>query len=247
MALKDTVRLVGGLMELAARTAPKGLGQDFIEAKVLSDEERVALGNDMIKIATEKNAPNWERDGRNILDSDAVVLIGLCAVPLSAEEEEQWKTCSTPKTQYILQFPSSLIHSTAPAATGCAYQTADGEFNVEAVVEGESSAEETIDQRMEKEMELLGHTVTYKKKGDTWFVLSGVTSDGTEYYRKLFTNGSQWVTLRITYPHVRNKKYDKWVTRMEKTFVPFEKPAATKDESVAPTASPKSRPEDDGD
>ena len=120
----------------------------------------------------------------------------------------------------------SLIHSTAPAATGCAYQTADGEFNVEAVVQPEPSAEETLDQRMEKEMELLGQTVTYKKKGETWFVLSGVTSDGTEYYRKLFTNGAQWVTLRITYPHVRNKKYDKWVTRMEKTFVPFEKAAA---------------------
>jgi len=77
MALKDTVRMVGGLMELAARTAPKGLGQDYIEARVLSDEERVALGNDMVKIAGERSAPGWERDGRNVLDSDAVVLIGL--------------------------------------------------------------------------------------------------------------------------------------------------------------------------
>lgn len=176
----------------------------------------------------------------------AVVFISFCTIPLSAEEEEQWKTCSTPKTQYILQFPASLIHSTAPAATGCAYQTADGEFNVEAVVQPEPSAEETLDQRMEKEMELLGQTVTYKKKGETWFVLSGVTSDGTEYYRKLFTNGAQWVTLRITYPHVRNKKYDKWVTRMEKTFVPFEKAAAMTGESAKPAPSPKPT-EEEGD
>ncbi len=77
MVLKDTVRFVGDLMELAARTAPKGLGQDFIEARVLSDEECTALGNDMIKIAAEKSAVNWERDGRNVLDCDAVVLIGL--------------------------------------------------------------------------------------------------------------------------------------------------------------------------
>ncbi len=77
MALKDTVRSVGDLMELAARTAPKGLGQDFIEAGVLSDAERLALGNNMIKIASEKNTPNWERDGQNVLDCDAVVLIGL--------------------------------------------------------------------------------------------------------------------------------------------------------------------------
>jgi uncharacterized ferredoxin-like protein len=77
MALKDTVRMVGSLMELAARTAPKGLGQDFIEARLLSDEEKAAIGNDMIKYGTEKNQANWERDGWNVLDSDAVIIIGL--------------------------------------------------------------------------------------------------------------------------------------------------------------------------
>jgi len=77
MALKDTVRLVADLMELAARTAPKAVGQDFIEARVLEDEERVALGNDLISIGSERSSPNWERDGQNVLDSSAVVLIGL--------------------------------------------------------------------------------------------------------------------------------------------------------------------------
>jgi hypothetical protein len=141
---------------------------------------------------------------------------------LSQAEEETWNTCSTPKTQYVMQIPASLIHSTAPVATGCAFQTPDGEFNVEAVVQSAAAAQdETLESRMQKEIELLVGTVTYQKKGDTWFVLSGVTPDGTEYYRKLYIAGSQWVTLRITYPHAQNKKYDKWVTRMEKTFIPF--------------------------
>jgi uncharacterized ferredoxin-like protein len=77
MALKQTVRLVAGLMELAARTAPKAVGQDFIEAKVLTEQQRVKLGNDMIKISKERNVQGWERDGNNVLDSDAVFLIGL--------------------------------------------------------------------------------------------------------------------------------------------------------------------------
>ena len=141
---------------------------------------------------------------------------------LSQAEEETWNTCSTPKTQYVMQIPASLIHSTATVATGCAFQTPDGEFNVEAVVQSTAAAhDETLESRMQKEIELLVGTVTYQKKGDTWFVLSGVTPDGTEYYRKLYIAGSQWVTLRITYPHAQNKKYDKWVTRMEKTFIPF--------------------------
>jgi uncharacterized ferredoxin-like protein len=77
MTVKDTVRMVGDLMELAARTAPKGLGQDFIEAKVLSDDECVALGNDMLKVAEERSIPGFTRDGKNVLDSSAVVIIGL--------------------------------------------------------------------------------------------------------------------------------------------------------------------------
>ncbi|MDD1769914.1 MAG: DUF2148 domain-containing protein [Methanomassiliicoccales archaeon] len=77
MALKQTVRSVAGLMEIAARTAPKAVGVDFIEAKVLTEQQRVRLGNDMIKLAKERNIPGFERDGRNVLDSDAVVLIGL--------------------------------------------------------------------------------------------------------------------------------------------------------------------------
>jgi hypothetical protein len=146
----------------------------------------------------------------------------LAAASLIQAEEETWNTCSTPKTQYVVQVPASLVHSTGPVATGCAFQTPDGEFNVEAVVQPEASAQgETLQSRMQKEIELLVGTVTYQKKGDTWFVLSGVTPDGTEYYRKLYTQGSQWVSLRMTYPHAHNKKYDKWVTRIEKTFVPF--------------------------
>ena len=77
MTLKDTVKLVGNLMELAARTAPKAVGQDYIEAMVLTDEQKAAVGNELFKIAQESGKPNWERDAQNVLDADAVVLIGL--------------------------------------------------------------------------------------------------------------------------------------------------------------------------
>ncbi|MDQ2823957.1 MAG: hypothetical protein M3R29_00710 [Verrucomicrobiota bacterium] len=136
-------------------------------------------------------------------------------------EEDAWNACSTPKTEFVLQVPASLVHSTTSTATGCSFQTPEGDFNVEAVVQDVAEGGETLESRMQKEISLLAGTVTYKRKGDTWFVLSGVTADGTEYYRKLYTKGSQWVSLRITYPHAEHKKYDRWVTRMEKTFVPF--------------------------
>jgi hypothetical protein len=147
--------------------------------------------------------------------------LGVTGAGLADAQAEAWNLWSTSKTQYVLPVPAILIHSTGPTATSCSFQTPDGEFTVEAVVQADLVEGQTVDSRMQKEIDLLAGTVNEKKKGDTWFALSGVTPDGTEYHRKLYTNGSEWVTLRITYPHARRKKYDRWVKRIEKTFVPF--------------------------
>jgi uncharacterized ferredoxin-like protein len=77
MPLKDTVLFIADLMEISARTAPKGTGQDFIEIRVLTEEERVAVGNDLIILSKKSNRLNFERDGRNVLDASGLVLIGL--------------------------------------------------------------------------------------------------------------------------------------------------------------------------
>lgn len=77
MTMKDTVRMVGELMAVAARTAPKAVGKDFIEVMMLSDSERIALGNDMVLVGKERGIQGFERDGQNVLDSDAVLLVGL--------------------------------------------------------------------------------------------------------------------------------------------------------------------------
>lgn len=68
---------MGRLMELAARTAPKAMGKDFIETALLTDERKNRLGEDLIEIGRERGIPGFQRDGQNVLDSDAVVLIGL--------------------------------------------------------------------------------------------------------------------------------------------------------------------------
>jgi len=77
MTIHDAVMTVAGLMELSARTAPKGMGQDYIEAIVLTDEQRQRLGQDMLELGRERQSPGFLRDGQNVIDSEAVVLIGL--------------------------------------------------------------------------------------------------------------------------------------------------------------------------
>ena len=77
MSIQDTVRFVGELMAVSARTAPKAAGQDYVEVRMAEESERLALGTDMIAVGKERGISGFERDGQNVLDSDAVLLIGL--------------------------------------------------------------------------------------------------------------------------------------------------------------------------
>ncbi|MFO7891031.1 MAG: DUF2148 domain-containing protein [bacterium] len=73
----DVVRNVVEMMALSARTAPKSAGKDFVEIKILYGEEVIRLGEEMIKYGIEKNKRNFDRDGENVKNSPAVLLIGL--------------------------------------------------------------------------------------------------------------------------------------------------------------------------
>ena len=176
----------------------------------------------------------------------AIILAAVLAAANVRAAEESWSICSVPDAPFHLQVPATLIHSTATTATGCSFQTQDAEFNVEAVIQENTG--EPLEVRMQKEIELLSGNVDRKQKGDDWFLLSGVTPDGTEYFRKLFTQNGQWVTLRITYPHAQRKKYEDWVKRIEKTFVPFattaqsEKARANGEEVAATYADSRKTP-----
>ncbi|OPX83866.1 MAG: hypothetical protein A4E53_04468 [Pelotomaculum sp. PtaB.Bin104] len=75
--MKDTLRMVADLMALAACTAPKTLGQDFVRAKVISGDELNALADAMDRYGKEKGAVNFDRDAENIRHSAALLLLSL--------------------------------------------------------------------------------------------------------------------------------------------------------------------------
>jgi len=73
----NIIRNAVELMALSARTAPKSAGKDFLEIKVLYGEEVKKLGEEMIKYGIENNKRNFDRDGENVRNSKALLLIGL--------------------------------------------------------------------------------------------------------------------------------------------------------------------------
>lgn len=75
--IPDGVIQAAGLMEIAARTAPKSRGEDFIEIKTITGKAVRDLAEAMMRFGLEMKKSNFDRDGRNVAASQAVVLIGL--------------------------------------------------------------------------------------------------------------------------------------------------------------------------
>ncbi len=75
--MQEELRTVSALMALAARTAPKAVGKDYIEIKVIHGSDIDRLSADMVKYGEESGKPNYDRDGKNVKDSGAVLLLSL--------------------------------------------------------------------------------------------------------------------------------------------------------------------------
>ena len=74
-AAKDAAMQVAKQMVAAAVTAPKGCGNDNIEALILDGADKDALAEHMRKIAQETGADFFTRDAANVDDSFCIVMI----------------------------------------------------------------------------------------------------------------------------------------------------------------------------
>jgi uncharacterized ferredoxin-like protein len=75
--MDKAVDMVAELMRVAAVTAPKGAGQDYIEVKICGEIEMKMIAQEMLKMGKEKGTPNWDRDAKGVENADGLVLIGV--------------------------------------------------------------------------------------------------------------------------------------------------------------------------
>jgi len=81
--IKEFIRVVAGLIEIAAITAPKGKGVDDIRTKTIykGSKEHKELVQKMKEYGDKKNLKFFLRDSNNVLNSDAIVLVSAIAKP----------------------------------------------------------------------------------------------------------------------------------------------------------------------
>ena len=73
---REALAVVASLMELAARTAPKGKGVDTILVRILTDEEREDLAACLTALGKERNTGFFLRDAVNIRRAGGCIIIG---------------------------------------------------------------------------------------------------------------------------------------------------------------------------
>ena len=73
-----TLRLVAELMAVAALTAPKAKGENYVTTSIVEGDELQRLAEAMIEYGQVLGEPaGWERDAGNTAQSDSVLLVGL--------------------------------------------------------------------------------------------------------------------------------------------------------------------------
>ena len=75
--MSNELRTVAELMCIAARTAPKTAGKDFVVTAIIEGGACVELGEAMIRYGERTCKRNFDRDGENVKVSPVVVLIGI--------------------------------------------------------------------------------------------------------------------------------------------------------------------------
>jgi uncharacterized ferredoxin-like protein len=76
-AVAAGVEAVAQMMAIAAITAPKTKGENFVQTKILQGDAVKQLSEGMVAFGEKVGKKGFDRDGGNVLSSEAVVLIGV--------------------------------------------------------------------------------------------------------------------------------------------------------------------------
>ena len=78
----ETVIEVAKLMAIAARTAPKGRGTDYMEIAIASGKDIKLIAEKMKSLADETGVSSFNRDAENVLISEAILILGTKIHPM---------------------------------------------------------------------------------------------------------------------------------------------------------------------
>ena len=154
------------------------------------------------------------------------ILVGLAAP--TAAQEVMWEPYTHPDYGYAIDLPLGLMEPQGEAEGRLIFAEPDGPAQLvlysEANSEGRSLGE--IAESVERSSGI--EDVTYRKSGDSWFVMSGyfqLEDQPTEeliFYLKIMVSAdrSRYAVFALNYPRADKERFDPVVDRLEASFRP---------------------------
>ena len=132
-------------------------------------------------------------------------------------DAETWRSIYTPRFGATAKVPANWVMDPPPENDdGRSFRSPNGRAQI--IVSGIFALGETITDRMASEPEI-GRTITYKKRGPDWIVISGTKGDRIFYEKSILTcHDTIWNDLWIEYPEAENHNYDALVTYVSATL-----------------------------
>jgi hypothetical protein len=143
-----------------------------------------------------------------------LLLLGCCSIALA--QPGNWKTFRHPNG-FSLQLPPAFKEGLLVAGNTLQWYACDTCKEVEVSVEAFGSGEAGQLSKALEERRQTFRTVTYQVLRSTWFVVSGLTTEGISYVKAIVKNGRLY-TLYITYPAERQQLLNGWLPRIAASF-----------------------------
>lgn len=140
------------------------------------------------------------------------------AVPLTATKDG-WRIYKNPRFGMQLPVPPEMTAQPPPDnGDGQAFRSADGKtelltwgsFNIDGIGD--------VGKRWDAALIEPGRTISYKRKTEKWFVISGTRKDGTAFYERYDADKKYCAGWLITYPKEEEKTWSPVIERLAKGY-----------------------------
>jgi hypothetical protein len=161
----------------------------------------------------------------------AVLFLCMALAPSNAKEEK-WQVPLTPgkdgwmvyknvRFGSVLPVPPGMVAQRPPDnGGGQSFTTADGKVTLLVFGSFNVDGNGDLDARWKDALAEPDRTITYKRKAEGWYVISGVNKDGTGFYERYDANSKYCAGWEMTYPQELEKKYAPWIERIAKGYEP---------------------------